>query len=148
MLAEDGQANRVELSFDARRDELKAELEAEGITGDQQNALLENRDEYTAERVFWVPPEARWSNLRNQAARPDIATLIDIAIYTFRQWGRAATGLVERKGARPVDQNQRSTLGEPLSPSHRAFRPSSMALAPSRRRFLDQRTDQSPACRL
>jgi type I restriction enzyme M protein len=26
---------------------------------------------YTAERVFWVPPEARWQNLQNQAARPD-----------------------------------------------------------------------------
>src|SRR5471032_1059038 len=50
-------------SFEARREELKAELVAEGITGAQQEALLENRDEYTAERVFWVPPEARWVNL-------------------------------------------------------------------------------------
>lgn len=42
-------------SFAARREELKAELEADGITGEQCEALLENRDEYTAERVFWVP---------------------------------------------------------------------------------------------
>src|SRR5690348_5842652 len=54
-------------SFDGRREELKAELQADGITGPQLDALLENRDEYTAERVFWVPPDARWANLQNQA---------------------------------------------------------------------------------
>ena len=59
-------------SFAARRDELQAELEADGITGQQLESLLESRDEYTAERVFWVPPEARWQNLQNQAARADI----------------------------------------------------------------------------
>ncbi len=72
-------------SFAARREELKTELEAEGITGDQCEALLENRDEYTAERVFWVPPEARWANLQNQATRPDIATLIDDAILAVER---------------------------------------------------------------
>ncbi|MBU1236518.1 MAG: type I restriction-modification system subunit M [Gammaproteobacteria bacterium] len=72
-------------SFAARRDELKTELEADGITGDQCEALLENRDEYTAERVFWVPPESRWANLQNQATRPDIATLIDDAILAVER---------------------------------------------------------------
>src|ERR1044071_3780998 len=56
-------------AFESRREELKIELEAEGIAGKQLEALLENRDEYTAERVFWVPPEARWFNLQNQATR-------------------------------------------------------------------------------
>ncbi|WP_313952788.1 class I SAM-dependent DNA methyltransferase [Accumulibacter sp.] len=72
-------------SFAARREELKAELEADGITGAQCEALLENRDEYTAERVFWVPRESRWANLQNQAARPDIATLIDDAILAVER---------------------------------------------------------------
>lgn len=72
-------------SFEARRDELKAELEKDGIKGKQQESLLENRDEYTAERVFWVPPEARWPNLQNQATRPDIATLIDDAILAVER---------------------------------------------------------------
>ena len=43
-------------SFDARRDELRGELETDGIRGDQLDFLLESRDEYTAENVFWVPP--------------------------------------------------------------------------------------------
>ncbi len=72
-------------SFEARRAELKTELEADGIKGKQLDSLLENRDEYTAERVFWVPPEARWPNLQNQATRPDIATLIDDAILAVER---------------------------------------------------------------
>jgi len=72
-------------AFEARREELKVELEEEGITGPQLEGLLENRDEYTAERVFWVPPEARWQNLLNQATRTDIATLIDDAILAVER---------------------------------------------------------------
>jgi type I restriction enzyme M protein len=72
-------------SFEARRDQLRVELEGDGISGAQLEGLLENRDEYTAERVFWVPPEARWANLRNQATRPDIATLIDDAILAVER---------------------------------------------------------------
>jgi type I restriction enzyme M protein len=69
-------------SFQSRRDELKAELVKDGIQGEQLEHLLESWDEYTAERVFWVPPESRWPNLQNQATRPDVATLIDDAIFT------------------------------------------------------------------
>lgn len=72
-------------SFEFRRDKLKVELEADGIAGPQLESLLENRDEYTAERVFWVPPEGRWQNLQNQAGRPDIATLIDDAILAVER---------------------------------------------------------------
>lgn len=72
-------------SFESRRDDLKIELEKDGISGKQLESLLENRDEYTAERVFWVPPESRWPNLQNQATRPEIATLIDDAILAVER---------------------------------------------------------------
>lgn len=72
-------------AFASRREELRAELAADGITGAGLEAQLEDRDEYTAERVFWVPPEARWNNLQNQAARPDIAALIDDAILAVER---------------------------------------------------------------
>ena len=87
-------------SFEARRDQLKGELEADGITGPQLESLLENRDEYTAERVFWVPPEARWQNLQNQATRPDIATLIDDAILAVERDNRNLKGKLPRDYAR------------------------------------------------
>ena len=72
-------------SFEACREELATELQAEGIYGEQLERLLESRDEYTAERVFWVPQEARWANLQNRAARPDIASLIDDAILAIER---------------------------------------------------------------
>jgi type I restriction enzyme M protein len=72
-------------SFHSRRDELEAELTKDGIRGKQLERLLESRDEYTAERVFWVPPESRWPNLQNQATRPDIASLIDDAILAVER---------------------------------------------------------------
>jgi len=87
-------------SFAARRDELQAELEADGITGTQLESLLESRDEYTAERVFWVPPEARWQNLQNQATRPDIATLIDDAILAVERDNPNLKGKLPRDYAR------------------------------------------------
>jgi type I restriction enzyme M protein len=72
-------------SFESRRAQLEEELRAAKIPPDQLPALLESRDEYTAERIFWVPPEARWQNLQNQAARPEIATLIDDAILAVER---------------------------------------------------------------
>ena len=87
-------------SFEARRDELKAELTAEGITGPQLESLLENRDEYTAERIFWVPPESRWHKLQNQATRPDIATLIDDAILGVERDNANLKGKLPRDHAR------------------------------------------------
>ena len=87
-------------SFQARRVELKGELEADGISGPQIESLLENRDEYTAERIFWVPPEARWQNLQNQAARPDIATLIDDAILAVERDNPNLKGKLPRDYAR------------------------------------------------
>lgn len=87
-------------SFEARRQELKAELEVEGIRGPQLESLLENRDEYTAERVFWVPPESRWQNLQNQAARVDIAALIDDSILAVERDNRSLKGKLPHDYAR------------------------------------------------
>jgi type I restriction enzyme M protein len=87
-------------SFEARRKELKSELEADGIRGPQLESLLENRDEYTAERVFWVPPESRWANLQNQATRPEIATLIDDAILAVERDNPNLKGKLPRDYAR------------------------------------------------
>jgi len=72
-------------AFESRRARLKEDLEKEGIKGKHLEKLLESRDEYTAERVFWVPPEARWQNLQNQAGRTEVATLIDDAILAVER---------------------------------------------------------------
>ena len=40
----------------------------------------EDPDEYTAEAIFWVPPEARWAHLRAQARQPTIGQTVDDAM--------------------------------------------------------------------
>ena len=87
-------------SFEARRDALRSELEADGISGAQLERLLESRDEYIAERVFWVQPEARWANLQNHATRPDIAILIDEAILAVERDNPNLKGKLPRDYAR------------------------------------------------
>ena len=49
---------------------------------DHQEAL-EERDYYTQENVFWVPLEARWESLRNQAKQTGIGQLIDKAFVAL-----------------------------------------------------------------
>jgi type I restriction enzyme M protein len=56
------------------------ELAADGITSDAAEELLESRDEYAAEGVFWLTPEARWQYLNQRAKRPEIGKLIDNAM--------------------------------------------------------------------
>jgi type I restriction enzyme M protein len=87
-------------SFQSRRDELEAELKRDGIKPAAIEKLLESRDEYTAERVFWVPPESRWPNLQNQATRPDIATLIDDAMLAVERDNPALKSKLPRDYAR------------------------------------------------
>jgi type I restriction enzyme M protein len=88
-------------AFAARRTKLAEELKADNIApGPAMDQLLENRDEYTAERVFWVPPEARWEQLRAQAKRPDAATLIDDAMYAIERDNPKLNGVLPRDYAR------------------------------------------------
>jgi type I restriction enzyme M protein len=47
--------------FDQQRQKLTAELKARGLDGSRLPAMLESRDQYT----FYVPPEARWENVRH-----------------------------------------------------------------------------------
>lgn len=48
--------------------------------GDYAGADPEDKDEYTAESVFFVPPEARWPYLVSKATQADIGSHIDDAM--------------------------------------------------------------------
>jgi len=48
--------------------------------GEYDNADPEDRDEYKAENVFFVPPSARWSYLQSRAKLPEIGKDIDSAM--------------------------------------------------------------------
>jgi type I restriction enzyme M protein len=64
-------------AFEQRRSALDAELSdpaGEAFIADagSRAEILEDRDEYAAETVFWVPELARWPQLLAAASRPDI----------------------------------------------------------------------------
>lgn len=48
--------------------------------GDYAGADPEDRDEYKAENIFFVPPSARWSYLQKRAKLPEIGKYIDSAM--------------------------------------------------------------------
>lgn len=91
----------VEDAFEERRAALAAELEAEGITGAAADELLESRDEYTAEGVFWIPPEARWHYLKERAKQPEIGKLIDTAMDLIEADNPSLRGVLPKTYARP-----------------------------------------------
>jgi type I restriction enzyme M protein len=62
----------------ATRDEANAEYFTEDDA--ERAEILEDRDEYISENVFWVPDEARWPALLASASLPDIGEMIDRAL--------------------------------------------------------------------
>jgi len=87
-------------AFETRRRKLAEELKTDGIKGEEAERLLESRDEYTAENIFWVSPEARWGNIQNQAKQPNITRLIDDAMYAIERDNPKLKGKLPRDYAR------------------------------------------------
>ena len=79
-------------AFEAKYNELLAE--------DAQAA--EDKDEYLAENVFWVPKEARWSHLQANAKLPTIGTLIDDAMRAIEKDNESLKGVLPKDYARPA----------------------------------------------
>ncbi|WP_019397174.1 class I SAM-dependent DNA methyltransferase [Pseudoxanthomonas sp. GW2] len=65
-------------------------------------AAAEDRDEYLAENVFWVPKEARWSHLQANAKKPTIGTLIDDAMRAIEKENESLKGVLPKDYARPA----------------------------------------------
>ena len=79
-------------SFEAKRAELLAEY-PEGA---------EDRDEYAADNVFWVPPTARWSHLQANAKQPSIGRMIDEAMIAIEKDNENLKGVLPKDYARPA----------------------------------------------
>lgn len=79
-------------AFEARHAELLAE--------DPQAA--EDKDEYLADNVFWVPREGRWSHLKANAKRSEIGILIDDAMRAIERDNESLKGVLPKDYARPA----------------------------------------------
>jgi len=64
-------------AFEAKHAELEAQM--------AQGADPEDRDEYRAVSIFWVPTEARWNHLNASAPQPTISTLADDAMAAIER---------------------------------------------------------------
>lgn len=70
----------------------------------------EDRDEYEAENIFWVPKEARWSFIKDNAKDPKIGQLIDDAMILIEKENTSLKGVLDKRYARPEIDKRR--LGE------------------------------------
>ena len=61
-----------------------------------RQAVLNDRDEYTAAGVFWVPEGHRWSDLRNAAKQPDIGSRIDAAMEAIEKENPSLKGVLPK----------------------------------------------------
>jgi len=70
----------------------------------------EDRDEYLAENVFWVPQKARWKYLQANAKQPGIGKLIDDAMTRIEKENPSLRGVLPKDYARASLDKRR--LGE------------------------------------
>jgi len=75
---------------------LHAKLEAEEYLG----ADSEDRDEYRAENVFFVPPAARWRYLQSRAKTPEIGKDVDAAMDAIERGNPSLRGVLPKVYAR------------------------------------------------
>ncbi len=76
----------------------------------EKDANPEDRDEYLAQNVFWVPKEARWSFLQGKAKQPEIGRLLDDGMVAIERDNPVLKNILPKDFARPTLDKTR--LGE------------------------------------
>ncbi len=79
-------------------EEAHAQLQAERSDG----ADPEDPDEYRAQNIFWVPPEARWSHIQAQARQPTIGQLVDDAMRAIERDNPVLKDVLPKDYGRPA----------------------------------------------
>lgn len=70
----------------------------------------EDKDEYIAENIFWVPKKARWSSIQKNAKQSNIGNIIDDAMDSIEKDNSTLKGVLPKNYARASLDKQR--LGE------------------------------------
>lgn len=65
-----------------------------------KKSILDDRDEYTAEGVFWIPDGYRWDDLRRAAKQSDIGVRINDAMTAIERENPALKGVLPKTFAR------------------------------------------------
>ena len=86
------------------------ELHEELKSQEDQGVDPEELDYYTAKNVFWVPQEARWSNIQAQARQPTNGATIDQAMTAIERGNQALRGILPKDFGR--DGLDKQVLGQ------------------------------------
>jgi Type I restriction-modification system methyltransferase subunit len=86
------------------------EMHEKLISEVEEGADPEDPEEYLAENVFWVPPEARWNHLERSAKQPTIGKIVDEAMTAIERDNNTLKGVLPKNYAREGLDKQR--LGE------------------------------------
>lgn len=78
--------------------------------GDYTGADPEDKDEYTAENIFFVPQDARWSYLQANARQPTIGKMVDAAMDAIEKENASLKGVLPKVFAR--DNLDPASLGQ------------------------------------
>ncbi len=89
-------------AFTQKYEQLKLEI--------KDGANPEDPDEYRGENIFWVPKEARWKHLQDNAKRPEIGNLIDNAMDAIERDNSHLKGILPKDYGREGLDKQR--IGE------------------------------------
>jgi len=89
--------------FEDRYNELVAEGEG----------FEEDVDEYTMKGIFFVPQDARWEHIKNNAALPEIGKIVDGAMSAIENQNKRLKGVLPKNYARPELDKRR--LGEVIN---------------------------------
>lgn len=81
-------------AFQAKYQQLQATQETEYTDP-------EDRDEYAADNIFWVPKEARWDMLQSNAKQPTIGKLLDDAMVAIEKENPSLKGVLPKDYGRP-----------------------------------------------
>lgn len=78
---------------------------------EEGDGFEEDRDEYEAENIFWVPKEARWDFIKDHAKDTKIGQYIDDAMISIeKENAKRLLGVLDKRYARPELDKRR--LGE------------------------------------
>jgi type I restriction enzyme M protein len=86
-------------AFEAKHTELDAQR--------SDGADPEDPDEYRAENIFWVPPEARWSHLKASAPQSTIGQTVDDAMEAIERDNPSLKAVLPKDYGRPGLDKQR-----------------------------------------
>jgi len=86
-------------AFEAKHAELEAQR--------GQGADPEDPDEYRAASIFWVPKEARWAHLKDNAPQPKIGTIVDEAMTAIERDNVSLKSVLPKDYSRPGLDKQR-----------------------------------------